>query len=138
MRNIKQPTSITNVLGFNIYFLIKNKMEYTVLGNEAYSEQVDLPEAKASQIMGILSVVSTCCGFAIVAFILGILGMNKGRKAVRMYEMNPGYYTRRSYNQAKTGKLMGTIGLVLGIVPLIGLIIYLVFVIFLGVANGLQ
>ena len=113
-------------------------MEYTVLGNEAYSEQVDLPEAKASQIMGILSVVLTCCGFAVVAFILGILGMNKGRKAVRMYEMNPGYYTLRSYNQAKTGKLMGTIGLVLGIVHLIGLIIYLVFVIFLGVANGLQ
>jgi tRNA-binding EMAP/Myf-like protein len=100
--------------------------------------EVDLSEAKNAQIMGILSVVLLCCFGGLVTIVLGYLGMSKGKKAISEYESNKGKYTLKSYNQAKSGKLFGTIGLVLSILYLIGLLIYLILVFIVGMAGGLQ
>jgi hypothetical protein len=111
------------------------KQRSTTLNSD---EEVDLSEAKSAQIMGILSVVLLCCFGGVVTIVLGYLGMSKGKSAIQEYESNPGKYTLRSYNQAKSGKLFGTIGLVLSILYIIALVIYLILVFALGVAGGLQ
>ena len=101
-------------------------------------EEIDLGEAKSAQIMGILSVVLLCCFGGVVTLVLGYLGMSKGKSAIQEYERNPGKYTLRSYNQAKSGKLFGTIGMVLSILALIALVIYFILVFAIGIAGGLQ
>jgi hypothetical protein len=101
-------------------------------------EEVDLSEAKSAQIMGILSVVLLCCFGGVVTIVLGYLGMSKGKSAIQEYERNPGKYTLRSYNQAKSGKLFGAIGLVLSILFIIALVIYFILVFAIGIAGGLQ
>jgi hypothetical protein len=88
--------------------------------------------------MGILSVVLLCCFGGVVTIVLGYLGMSKGKSAIQEYEKNPGKYTLRSYNQAKSGKLFGTIGMVLSILYIIALVIYLILVFAIGIAGGLQ
>jgi len=107
-------------------------------GTNSVAQLVDLPEAKNAQIMGILSVVLLCCFGGVITGVLGYLAMTKGKKGVQEYELNSDRYTLKSYNQSKTAKLMGTIGLALSVFYVIGLIIYLVLVFVLGVAGGLQ
>jgi hypothetical protein len=102
------------------------------------NEQIDLNGAKNAQIMGILSVVLLCCFGGVVTIVLGYLGMSNGKSAIIEYEKNSEKYTLRSYNQAKSGKLFGTIGLILSILYLIALVIYFILVFALGVAGGLQ
>ncbi len=83
---------------------------------------VDLNGAQTAQIMGIFSVFLLffiCCGaFAILpellSLILGIIAFRKGKQAIAEYEANPGMYTEKSFNQAKTAKTTGLIGLIVG------------------------
>ena len=113
-------------------------MENNVIDNNSSLVQIDLAEAKNAKIMGILSVVLICCFGGVITGVLGYLGMSKGKKALQQYEMNPNNYTLNSYNQAKTAKLMGSIGLVLSILYVIGLVLYMILVFVLGVAGGLD
>ena len=97
---------------------------------------VNLNGAQTSQIMGIISIFLLfflcCCAFAILpellSLIVGIIAFRKGKQAIAEYEANPGMYTKKSFNQAKTGKTTGLIGLIFS-----GLIVLLILVIF-GVA----
>ena len=83
---------------------------------------IDLKEAQTAQIMGVISVFvlfSACCYlFAIfsglLSLILGIIAFRKGKDAIAEYEVNPGMYTKKSFNRAKTGKTTGLIGLIVG------------------------
>ena len=91
---------------------------------------IDLKEAKNAQIMGIISIVlvfCTCCYCGLIAAILGYLAMDKGKQAVAEYEANPGVYTEKSFNQAKTGKTTGLIGVIVGILALLYIVFNLVF-----------
>ncbi len=82
-----------------------------------------LDGASLSQTLGIvglcISVILGCLGCGLVGFILSIVAFFKGKSAVATYEANPSEYTEQSYKQAKTGKLLGLIGLILGIVVII-------------------
>jgi len=97
---------------------------------------VDLNGAQSAQIMGIISIFLlffVCCGaFAILpellSLILGIIAFRKGKQAIAEYEANPGMYTKKSYNQAKTGKTTGLISTIV-----VGLMILTVLV-FFGIA----
>lgn len=104
-----------------------NEVEFT-------SDLVDLNGAQNAQIMGIISIVlvfCTCCYGGLIAAILGYLAMNKGKQAIAEYEANPGMYTEKSFNQAKTGKTTGLIGLIVGVLALLYIIFRLLSVIFL-------
>lgn len=104
-----------------------NEVEFT-------SDLVDLNGAQNAQIMGIISIVlvfCTCCYGGLIAAILGYLAMNKGKQAIVEYEANPGMYTEKSFNQAKTGKTTGLIGLIVGVLALLYIIFRLLSVIFL-------
>ena len=93
---------------------------------EFTSDLVDLKEAQSAQIMGIISLVlvfCTCCYGGLFAVILGYLAMNKGKQAIAEYEANPGMYTEKSFNQAKTGKTTGLIGLIVGVLALLYIIL---------------
>jgi hypothetical protein len=96
-----------------------NEVEFT-------SDLVDLNGAQNAQIMGIISIVlvfCTCCYGGLIAAILGYLAMNKGKQAIAEYEANPGMYTEKSFNQAKTGKTTGLIGLIVGVLALLYIIL---------------
>ena len=93
---------------------------------EFTSDLVDLKEAQSAQIMGIISLVlvfCTCCYGGLFAVILGYLAMNKGKQAITEYEANPGIYTEKSFNQAKTGKTTGLIGLIVGVLAVLYIIL---------------
>ena len=98
---------------------------------------VDLNGAQNAQIMGIISIVlvfCTCCYGGLIAAILGYLAMNKGKQAIAEYEANPGIYTEKSFNQAKTGKTTGLIGLIVGVLALL----YIIFSLVLNILSVLM
>ncbi len=98
---------------------------------------IDLKEAQTAQIMGIISLVlvfCTCCYGGLIGAILGYLAMKKGKEAIAEYEANPGMYTEKSFNQAKTGKTTGLIGVIVGILALL----YIVFSLVFGFASAIS
>lgn len=106
-------------------------MEENTPGNSNWNQtsvgwsNKDLPDSTASFILGIVGLVlSVCLGCGIVGFILSILAMVKGNKMVKLYEANPGVYSNESFKNAKTGRVLGIIGFVLGVVVMVILIVF--------------
>ena len=80
------------------------------------------PGAIAVLILGISSIALTCgYGIGIVA---GIIALVMAGKANKLYNENPTIYTEGSLKAIKTGKLCGTIGLILSAVWLIVIIFF--------------
>ena len=75
---------------------------------------------KTSKILGIIGIVTSCCGFgsvlAIVALILGIVGGKKSKGA--------GFENA----SAKTGLILGVVGIAIGAIVYIAYLIYYVVV----------
>ena len=88
-----------------------------------------LPNATAALILGILSIPGCCC-FGVVSLVCGIIAIVLGSKAIRLYNAHPGVFTVSSYNNAKTGKICGMIGLVITLMMLL-------YVILVYVSTGL-
>ena len=86
-----------------------------------------LPNAVASLVLGILSIVLGCNP---VGIILGPIGMSKAKKAFAIDQQYPGYYTGQG--MAKAGKITSVIGLILGIVGTIFWIAYILFFVWLA------
>jgi uncharacterized membrane protein len=85
----------------------------------------DIPGANSSMILGIVGLfLSLCAGCGLIGFIISIVAFVKGKNAVSEYEANPTAYAQKSFQQAKAGKILGLIGLILGII-VIGLVIIL-------------
>jgi len=106
-------------------------------GNEPAESntRIPLPNATASLVLGIFSIVtSICCYFvAIVGLTLGIIGLVLGSKALNLYQTDPGKYTLNSQKNANAGKICSIIGLALsGLMIIIGLI----YILFLGATLG--
>jgi hypothetical protein len=97
--------------------------------------QIPLPNATASLVLGIFSIVTSwCCGFiAIIGLTLGVIGLVLGSKAFNLYQADPGKYTINSQKNANAGKICSIIGIAIsGILILIGLI----YILFLGATLG--
>ena len=93
-------------------------------------ELVDLNGAKNAQIMGVISIVwvfCTCCYGGVISLVLGFIAFNTGKKAIAEYEANPSLYSEKSFNQAKTGKTTGLIGIILGVLAVLYIILSLIF-----------
>lgn len=85
-------------------------------------EQKALPNSTLILILGILSIV-TCCCYGIPGLILGGITLFLASKATKLYNENPEMYT--GYSNVKTGKILGIIGIVFGILSFL----YLLFVV---------
>jgi len=72
-----------------------------------------LPNATASLVLGILSIVMFWCCYGLIGLILGIIGLVMGSKAVALYKQSPGIYSEASFNNANAGRICSIIGLVL-------------------------
>jgi hypothetical protein len=103
-----------------------------------HNKEQDLKDAKLTKTLGVLSIVLVCCNGGVITIVLGILAISKGKTAIQEFERNPGKYSLHSYNQAKSGKSLGIIGLILSGLHLIALVIYFILVFAIGIAGGLQ
>lgn len=83
-------------------------------------EKQKLPFAQKSLTFGIISIITSCCCLGLPGLILGYLGYTNSKKAIDLYEQNPDAYD--SVGNAKTGKIVSIIGLVLGAIFLLQVI----------------
>ena len=84
--------------------------------NSSSSQAQNLPNATATLVLGILSIV--------VCLICGIVALVISNKDLAMYRANPAQYTLASYNNIKTGRICAIIGICL---QAVGLIFYIAF-----------
>jgi hypothetical protein len=83
------------------------------------SNAMQLPNATASLVLGILSIV--------VCFICGIIALVLANKDIRLYKNNPGLYSEASYSNVKAGRTCAIIGIAL---QGVGLLIYILVIAF--------
>lgn len=79
-----------------------------------------LPNATAVLVLGILSIVGTCC-YAIPGLIMGIIGLVLAKKDEKLYRANPEMYD--NYSNLNTGKILSIIGICIGVLFLFLMII---------------
>lgn len=72
-------------------------------------QQKMAPNAIASLVLGILSILSGCFGIGLV---LGIIGAVLGSSGMKSYNANPAMYT--GVGMLKAGKILSIIGIVFG------------------------
>jgi hypothetical protein len=89
--------------------------------------QVNLPNATAVLVLGILSIVVCWC-WGIVGAIMAVIALVLAGKDISLYNANPSQYTAASFKNVKTGKICAIIGLILSGLYLIFVLIY-VFII---------
>ena len=74
----------------------------------------DIPNAKASMILGICSLVAVvvCCFTGLVGLVLGIIGFVMATKGEKLLQAEPDRWTGTSQSNLKTGKITSLIGLI--------------------------
>lgn len=77
--------------------------------------QSKLPNATASMVLGILSILCCCSGF--IGIILGIIGLVLANKDIKTYQSNPQMYT--GIQNVNTARILNIIGLVIGVLSLV-------------------
>lgn len=95
-------------------------------------QRTQLPNATATLVLGILSIISCFC-YGILGLILAIIALAISSKSVRMYKQDPDKY--EGYGNLKAGRVTAIIGLVLSSLYFIFFIIY---VLILGYAISLD
>lgn len=95
-------------------------------------EKKMLPNATATLVLGILSIVGCFC-YGFVGLILGIIALAISSKSVRLYNENPDQWD--GYGNIKAGRITAIIGLILSALYLIFVIIY---VLILGYALSFE
>lgn len=89
------------------------------LSNPNYINAGLLPNATATLVLGILSIVA--------CFICGIVALIISNKDLAMYKNNPELYSAASYSNIKAGRVCAIIGIALQV---IGLILYIAIIAF--------
>ena len=77
----------------------------------------NLPNATTVLILGIISIVSSCCCYGVIGLILGIIAMVLAKKDLVLYNENPDVYL--NYSNIKIGRTLAIIGIVLSVIFLI-------------------
>lgn len=90
--------------------------------SENYQGQVELPNATASLVLGILSLIS-CILYGILAIILGIIGLVLAQKDKNRLRLQPYLYTNKSISNMKAGWICSLIGLILGSVYFLSVVV---------------
>lgn len=100
-------------------------MEKVNLDSNMNIERKSLPNATATLVLGILSIVSCFC-YGLPGFIMSIVALAISGKSVRMYKENPDAWT--DYGNLKAGRIMAIIGLCMSGVLLLFLILYIALI----------
>lgn len=95
------------------------------------SSQQPLPNATASLVLGILSIVM--CGLGVI---LGIIGLVLANKDIVLYKNNSGVYSESSFNNTKTGRICSIIGIVLSSLFILVYAAWIIFFISLASSGG--
>ena len=90
--------------------------------------QQALPNATATLVLGIISIVGCFC-YGIVGLACGIIAIVLSNKDRARYNANPTAWTTSSFNNMKAGRVCAIIGIILSA-------LYLVYVIFLFATIG--
>ena len=86
--------------------------------------QIPLPNATAVLVLGIVSIVGSCC-YGVIGIICGIIALVLAKKDFKLYNDAPDVYTQASLGNLKGGKICAIIGLCLSVAYLLVIIIYL-------------
>jgi len=86
----------------------------------------NLPNATASLVLGIISIVGAFC-YCIVGVICGIIGLVLANRDRKLYQATPELYSSCSYSSSNAGRTCSIIGLILGGIFLLIMIIYFIF-----------
>lgn len=90
-------------------------------------EKQKLPHSQSSLILGISSIITSCCCSGLpIGLILGIIGMMQAKKAKAIHDENPEMYT--GIKNAETGRITSLIGLILGVIGTL----YMIYIISTG------
>ena len=87
--------------------------------------QQKVPCAIPSLILGIVSIVTSCC-YGIPGLICAIIGLVLSGKGKSAYVANPSAYAEGSYKMLNAGRICAIIGLILSIITIIFFIIVIV------------
>lgn len=90
-----------------------------------FPQQQPLPNATATLVLGIISIV-TCFCWGIIGLVCGIIALVIGNKSKKLYMANAEAYLPSSYNNLKAGRTCAIIGIILSCVYVIVIIIYIV------------
>jgi len=90
-------------------------------------EKQKLPNETIIIVLGVVSILMSCC-CAFFGFIPGIIGLILANNAIKLYNRNPEQY--EGLGNAKTGKIINVIGIVLAVI----MTVYSAFVVY----NGIQ
>ena len=88
--------------------------------NPPQTVKTPLPNASATLVLGILSIVVGCGGLGLV---LGIIGLVISKEAKQMYDQNPDAYT--GYGNLNAGRVLSIIGVVIGGISLLVFIFWI-------------
>lgn len=80
-------------------------------------ETQKLPNGTAVLVLGIVSIVMSCCCTVVIGGIPAIIGLVLAKKDLALYNSNPALYD--NYNNLKTGRILCFIGLALGVITLL-------------------
>ena len=93
------------------------------------TQQQALPNATAVLVLGIISIVGSCC-YGVVGIICAIIAIVLSRRDMLSYKLEPLRYTTSSYSNLKAGRVCAIIGISLSA-------IYILFAIFIIATVGL-
>jgi len=77
-----------------------NELNY----QQPYSRQLQLPNATAVLVLGIMSIILCCC-WGIMGLICGIIAIVLAKKDMAVYYANPDLYTDASFKNLKAGRI---------------------------------
>lgn len=90
------------------------------------NQPVNLPNATAALVLGIISLVGALC-YGIVGVICGIIGLVLANKDRKLYQATPELYSSSSYSTLNAGRVCSLIGLILGSLVVLIMIFYIIF-----------
>lgn len=90
-------------------------------------EKQKLPHSQGALILGITSILMSCCCYGIpIGLILGAIGMMQAKRAKAIHDENPEMYD--GIKNAETGKITSIIGVVIGAIGLL----YMIYIVSTG------
>ncbi|MFB6306027.1 MAG: CCC motif membrane protein [Flavobacteriales bacterium] len=96
--------------------------------NSSESEALkhELPNATATLVLGIVSIILVCCYYlTLIGIVLAVIGVVLGNKDMQLYNENPQLYKESSYKYLKAGRICSIVSLCLAGIVIIFVIIWI-------------
>lgn len=100
-------------------------MEQQNLITPNFNQSSNLPNATASLVLGIISILGAFC-YGIVGLVCGIIGLVLANKDRRLYQAAPEFYSPSSFSASNAGRVCSIIGIVLSSIILLFFIFYMI------------